>query len=61
MNRRTFLQMITGIAVLAGAGGWKLIKSISPRRFVRARGAPWPGLLKTSDEKDVGRMSPWSG
>lgn len=61
MNRRTFLQMITGVAALAGVGGWQLIKSISPRRFVRARSAPWPGRIKTGDEKDIGRMGPWSG
>lgn len=55
------MQMITGAASLALLGGWRLVKAVDPRRFLRARQAPWPGRVKTLDQEQISRIGPWNG
>ena len=61
MKRRTFVKMMVGAAAVTLAGGWRILKAMSPGRFVRAGVAAWPGRTIRVDKEGMRRPGRWSG
>ncbi len=60
MTRRKFIEKLIKAGAVIIAGGWRLTKKASPRRFVRAvRLKKYPGSLRAL--RNICKQDKWSG